>query len=176
MGQTLYFAADDGVNGSELWKSDGTEAGTLLVRDIHPEISGVYPGSSPSSLKVLDGVLYFKADDGTHGRELWKSDGTEAGTLRVTDIGPGSGDGVIGGPVVLANALYLMADDGVSGWELWTSDGTEAGTQQLADIAPGAASSYASGLVPLDPLIFFTAADSRGGSCGPCRRARSVPS
>jgi ELWxxDGT repeat protein len=85
---TLFFVANDGVAGVELWKSDGTEAGTLLVKDIRPG-----PGSSlaPLPLGELNGTLFFPADDGITGMELWRSDGTEAGTQRVKDIQPGSG-------------------------------------------------------------------------------------
>jgi len=78
---TLYFAADDGVTGSELWRSDGTEAGTLRVKDVRPGADG----SSPASLVDVSGTLYFAADDGVNGGELWKSDGTEAGTVRVKE-------------------------------------------------------------------------------------------
>ena len=76
---TLYFSAFDGTSGFELWKSDGTEAGTLRVKDINPGAGG----SSPFGFTVLNNTLYFSADDGTNGFELWKSDGTEAGTVRV---------------------------------------------------------------------------------------------
>jgi ELWxxDGT repeat protein len=84
VGGTLYFRADDGNSGFELWKSDGTEAGTVRVKDI----SG---GSlSPSDLTNVGGTIYFSANEGTSGYELWKSDGTEAGTVRVKDIRGGS--------------------------------------------------------------------------------------
>ena len=82
----MFFTAGDGAHGPELWKSDGTEAGTVLVKDIHPGAGGY---SSPSSLTGVGGTLFFAADDGTHGSELWKSDGTEAGTVLVKDINAG---------------------------------------------------------------------------------------
>ena len=66
---------------SELWKSDGTETGTVMVKDIGPGSSG----SSPSNLTNIDGTLFFTAGGG-HGWELWKTDGTEAGTVVVTEI------------------------------------------------------------------------------------------
>ena len=66
----------------ELWKSDGTAAGTVMVKDINPG-SG---NSAPLSLTNVNGKLYFAANDGADGDELWKSDGTAAGTLMVKDI------------------------------------------------------------------------------------------
>ena len=68
MGGTLFFTANDGGNGVELWKSDGTD-----------------PGARPDldNLTNVNGTLFFTADDGVHGRELWKSDGTAAGTVLV---------------------------------------------------------------------------------------------
>jgi trimeric autotransporter adhesin len=81
---TLYFAANDGKHGEELWKSDGTA--TVMVKDIDPGPTG----SNLFGLTNVDGTLFFAADDGTHGDELWKSDGTAAGTVMVKDIDPGS--------------------------------------------------------------------------------------
>src|SRR5204863_2838820 len=72
-------------HGYELWKSDGTEAGTVLVKDINLGSEG----SFPSSLTAVNGTLFFGAFDPTHGYELWKSDGTEAGTVLVKDINLG---------------------------------------------------------------------------------------
>jgi ELWxxDGT repeat protein len=67
---TLYFVANDGVHGLELWKSDGTSNGTVMVADLRWG-SG---NSSPSSLTEVNGTLYFTADDGIQGRELWAYD------------------------------------------------------------------------------------------------------
>jgi ELWxxDGT repeat protein len=84
---TLFFMAEDGVHGYELWKSDGTAAGTVLVKDIAP---GDKDGD-PTQLTVVNGTLYFQAGDGARHKQLWKSDGTEAGTVPVKDFVP---DGV----------------------------------------------------------------------------------
>src|SRR5713226_1650081 len=82
---TAYFAANDGAHGSELWKSNGAAAGTLLVKDINPGAS-----SSPTYLTNVNGTLFFTAIDPVHGDELWRSNGTPAGTVLVKDIHPGT--------------------------------------------------------------------------------------
>ena len=80
-GSVTYFSAGDGINGRELWITDGTPEGTKMVKNINPG-----GDSNPSSLTLVSSVLYFSADDGIHGRELWKSDGTEVGTQMIADI------------------------------------------------------------------------------------------
>lgn len=133
---TLFFVANTPANGIELWKSDGTEAGTIMVKDI---VSG--PGSGFSFLLTdllvnLNGTLFFTASQSATGRELWKSNGTEAGTVLVKDIRPGA---LSSGPELLiaaGNTLFLVANDGVNGPELWRSDGTEAGTALVKNVNP----------------------------------------
>jgi len=85
-GGKLFFTAKTDANGDELWVSDGTTAGTKMVKDINPG-SG---SASPRFLVEMDGKVYFQASDGTNGVELWVSDGTEAGTTLIKDLYAGS--------------------------------------------------------------------------------------
>ncbi len=78
----LFFSANNGTDGIELWKSDGTDNGTVLVKDINPSIGS----SNPSYITYVDGAIFFVANDGIAGRELWRSDGTVSGTYLVRDI------------------------------------------------------------------------------------------
>jgi ELWxxDGT repeat protein len=112
---TLYFSANDGTNGYELWRSDGTDAGTVRVKDIQVGRDG----SSPQRLTNLNGTLYFVADDGTHGFELWSSNGTEGGTVLLEDIAMDDGDSAPRSLVNVAGQLYFSAISRESGHELW---------------------------------------------------------
>ena len=152
MGGSAYFQASDGSNGTELWKSDGTEAGTVMVKDINPSDS-----SSPRDFAVVGSTLYFRANDGTNGNELWKSDGTAAGTVMVKDINTG-GDSYPNILAVAGSTLYFQADDGSNGYELWKSDGTAAGTVMVKDInTSGDTSSYPVDLTTIGSVFYFEA-------------------
>jgi len=115
VGSTLFFAAADNVAGTELWKTDGTTAGTALVSDIFPGSDG----SNPQSLLDVNGTLFFTANDGVNGYELWRSDGTLAGTALVADIAPGAASSNPDGPVLAPGHVFFTADDGSTGRELW---------------------------------------------------------
>lgn len=136
VGGTLFFRADDGTSGIELWKTDGTPVGTVRVKDIRAGSTG----SVPASLTDLGGVLIFQASASGSGIELWRSDGTEAGTVLVKDINSGNPSSNPSGFVPFNGGLVFSAL-GPGGRELWFTDGTELGTTIFADIEPGAASS-----------------------------------
>ncbi len=188
---TVYFTASFNGLGRELWKSDGTEAGTVMVHDINPGPADSNPtylnfhnkilyfsatdgggyglwktdGTSAGTVKISSAyglslfypcgsTLYFVADDGIHGMELWKTDGTQAGTVMVKDINVGSGAGIVGfSPSCLNGVLAFAATDtfvfSTALWniELWKSDGTEAGTTLVADLNNDNSSGS-------DPLVF----------------------
>ncbi|MBL9161161.1 MAG: hypothetical protein JNL18_00305 [Planctomycetaceae bacterium] len=136
-GDSLYFAASDGLSGFVLWKSDGTAEGTIPVRTAEPKASIQPPGSYPnfSQLAYVGGQVFFVANDA-----LWKSDGTEAGTFMLKDIRTdGNAFGPGGHPmlVVAGPNVYFVANDGTHGYELWKSDGTVEGTAMVADLNPG---------------------------------------
>jgi ELWxxDGT repeat protein len=135
MDGVAYFAADDGIHGAELWRSDGTSSGTRPVRDI----AGGKRGSSPVFLTVAHDVLYFMGWDENAGYELWRSDGTSAGTQRIADIRPGPEGSEPDRLTPVGDVLFFEADDGARGRELWITDGSTAGTRLIADVNPGPA-------------------------------------
>jgi len=167
-GSQLFFEGFSAAAGLEPWVSDGTNAGTRMVADILPGANGsldsdyYFLGFTSFGNRVL-----FLADDGVHGREMWISDGTAAGTRMVRDFVPGakgmwdSGYAYI---TVLGSRAYFSASDSDHGQELWVTDGTDAGTSLFADLNPGPVSSYPFVLVVSGANLFFAATtNSRSG-------------
>ncbi|HYM62628.1 MAG TPA: ELWxxDGT repeat protein, partial [Thermoanaerobaculia bacterium] len=113
-----YFPENDGVHGVELWTSDGTAAGTVMVKDIWPGSVS----SDPLELRALFGRLYFQATDGPNGRELWTSDGTAAGTFMVCDVAPGRDSSGPSGMIAVGDRIYFAATTSETGNELWSVD------------------------------------------------------
>ncbi|MBL0342895.1 MAG: hypothetical protein IPP71_19685 [Bacteroidetes bacterium] len=88
----MLFTANNGTNGRELWISDGTLAGTTLLKDIEP-------GSLSSNLQTVqqfNNVVYFTVANLSKGQELWRSNGTPTGTFILKDICPGACSGMPG--------------------------------------------------------------------------------
>lgn len=160
IGSVLYFRADDGIIGPELWKSDGTQQGTSVVKDIRPGAGG----SSPESLVDVNGHLYFIANNGTTGKEVWKSNGTNGGTVLVKDVFPKGGSS---NPAHLTNVngkLFFAANDGSHGYELWMTDGTAAGTVLVKDIRPESkVGSSPEKFAAVGNTLFFSANDPVNG-------------
>ncbi|PJE38752.1 hypothetical protein CVM52_01100 [Pseudooceanicola lipolyticus] len=154
----FLFAANDGVDGSELWTTDGTAAGTQLLKDINT--SG---GSFPSAFVEFNGEVYFVADDGTTGQELWKTDGTTGGTVLVSDIFAGAGSSNISSMRVIGDNILFAARDSLGNSELWkvASNGT---VSLVKDIRAGGSSSP-SGMTEIGATgtAVFSATDDTNG-------------
>jgi ELWxxDGT repeat protein len=195
----LFFAADDGRNGKELWVTNGEVDGTRLLKNINETVkvntdgkryqfivsgidselddcleqinsceansntcssveakcygededSDLFIGNSslPDQFITMNQLIYFTADDGIHGRELWVSDGSAKGTKLVKDINEGERSSDPRSFVVAFNPkrLYFSADTFQHGRELWTSDGSTQGTQLMVNLLKNGASNSSSG-------------------------------
>jgi ELWxxDGT repeat protein len=212
VGTQLFFAAGDDLHSNELFKTDGTASGTVLVKDIVP---GPFGTSAPHELTALGDLLVFAAADpaADYYTELWVSDGTEAGTVDITPSHPpdtgffeplgltnvgrvvlfkawvgepqrtetvwktnGTKPGTVllkdlyvnvpsYGPTFLrvGGLAYFAADDGVAGNELWSTDLTPQGTILAADIWPGSTESNPAFMARIGPTLYFAANDGVSG-------------
>ncbi len=144
----------------QLYITDGTVAGTSLVKRVNPTGS-----AQIREMTSHRGLVYFAGTETSIGSELWRSDGTAAGTRPVQDIQPGIGSAFPTQITPSGDLLYFVADNGVAGRELWVTDGTEAGTQMLRDIGPGAAWGDVRELAPMSAnRLLFVADDGVSGA------------
>jgi ELWxxDGT repeat protein len=174
LGGKLVFAASNSTYGEEIWISDGTNTGTILLNDINPGVANSFVPNSPINF-VIGSNYYFTANTTSLGNELWKSDGTVAGTVLVKDINAGAGSSYVDGSdysnaISGTSIIFNAAEE--NGNELWISDGTEAGTLLIQDIFPGTSydiddnsfpsSSDPNNLVSIDGTIYFAARTNLG--------------
>ena len=154
VGGVAYFSADDGIHGRQLWKTDGTAAGTMMVKDIGP--GG--PGSGPVYLTNVNGTLFFEVPDNANEAELWRSNGTAAGTVLVRAINqpyagypPSRFDDLTN-----INGTLFFANNPAGGLpELWASNGTTAGTVPIKQFP--LSSDYPRFLTEFEGTLFFQA-------------------
>jgi ELWxxDGT repeat protein len=124
LGSFFYFPANDGIHGTELWKTNGNPEGTAMVSDIRPGGGS----SSPVIKAVFKNYLYFAVTDSAHGQELWRTQGTAQSTALFKEIVPGS-RGTSFGDFQVTDRLYFEASS-----SLWTSDGTNDGTKRIPKV------------------------------------------
>lgn len=165
-GGRLWFTArrdDDAQPGPlTLWVSDGTPAGTRQLPAVLAD--PVFDGTTqPPRFADLGGSVYFQGLDDEHGAELWRSDGTVAGTARVVDLLSGSEGAEPRFLTAAGGRVYFAATDRAHGNELWSSDGTAAGTRLEGDLSPGASWSSPRDLTVAGNRLYFTAHDGPHG-------------
>ncbi len=159
----LFFSAYEDNTGFELWVTDGTAAGTMLVKDLTNDHQDGYP-YYPMRPICLNNVLIFVGRTDATGSEIFKSDGTAAGTQLVKDINLGPDDSYAYYAQKLGNTIVFSAYDNTNGQELWKTDGTTAGTQLLKDIFPGSDGSYPVNLFLADSIVVFQAENMSGNN------------
>ncbi|MEP6846935.1 MAG: ELWxxDGT repeat protein, partial [Panacibacter sp.] len=204
VGNNVIFSAFEKVHGIEVYKSNGTENGTILLNDIIPGEAPSNPGnylvknnfayfiaaSSDTSnsifktsgttdalQKVVPDYSYYKyypqgfnvADNAivfyvlfnytTYINELWRSDGTAAGTFILS-----SRLSYSHGLNIINNTAFFVAGDDLHGYELWESDGSAAGTKMVKDINPGTVNSNPAGMFIYKNEIYFAADNGAGAS------------
>ncbi|MFL2985198.1 MAG: putative Ig domain-containing protein [Candidatus Poseidoniaceae archaeon] len=164
----LYFIRDSSGHGDELWKTDGTQSGTVMVKDIVPgSTSGFCPTSScPGGMRfhATENYLLFDVDsDGDGQLELWKTDGTSGGTSLLKEI-------LLPGAVQIYyhqvdEIVYFRASQhGSSDYELWSTDGTPAGTVRVEDIREGLSGSSPRDIIDVDGTLYFIAYNGSSNS------------
>lgn len=154
-----YFAGYDNLNGTELWKTDGTAGGTLMVKDIFTGVTnGITNSSAPSKFRKVGNEIFFFAYGQKYSKGLWKTDGTELGTQLIKEVCSGNSYCLEGFLNVLTNKLTWVSNSSGSGLEPWTSDGTTTGTHILKDIWEGPASSQ-NFTYSFPQKLFFSDAD-----------------
>jgi ELWxxDGT repeat protein len=132
VGGWAYYGQTIGLNSAtEPWRTDGTTA--EQVKEI---VTGVN-GSGPFDWIATGNRAYFTADDGTHGRELYVTDGTDGGTQIVHEHHPLNVATSITQWTTNGNVLYYVPNDPATGQEVWRTEGTEATTRVVKDITPG---------------------------------------
>jgi trimeric autotransporter adhesin len=142
------FKLETEAYGLEMWRSDGTEAGTYMIKDIRPGPLGSLPGNSNDWI-LFNNFIYFNGEDGVNGEELWRTDGTEAGTQMLVNLNGILTDSRPQGFVTHNGNLYF----GALG-KLWISDGTAVGTTEIATIGSSLSNSPAQ-LISCGNKVFF---------------------
>ena len=152
VGPNLFFLAQTAAHGQELWRSDGTPAGTALVADLNPGVTN----ASADQLTSWRGYCWFFASVPISAvRGLWRSDGTAAGTVRVGPLWAGAPRR----PTVAGGKLFFVAIDPAAGDELWVLDDPHGTPRMVLDIQTGPTGSSIDELTEWRGQLYFNAKD-----------------
>lgn len=164
LGNKLIFQAETPNEGIEPWISDGTEAGTFLLKDINTDPDLSQGNSNTDNFTLYQGKFYFKARSAGFGDELWVTDGTTEGTVLLKDIQEGEGNASPFDFIFFEGKLYFTANNGTNNSELWVTDGSADGTQLVVDIQEGSGSGNPNFKIVFKDKLFFTANDGIAGN------------
>lgn len=156
-GARIFFTADDGQHGRELWLTDGSDAGTVMVTDLSSGVRSTEFGQ----LFDYDGLLLFTIRIGEDHWQLWSSDGSRQGTKLIYDFPYNKNAPELF--TLYQSKVLFSASDLAAGSELWISDGTRDGTQRLSDINQGSDNAKITDPIVLNDTIYFTAFDNVRG-------------
>lgn len=148
----LYYVSTD----NELWKTDGTNV--EQVKDINPGVNG----SNPSSLVISKNKIFFTANDGISGKEIWVTNGTATGTLMVKDLSTGSNSSNPFSLIDVNGLVYFFTAETPSSTKLWVTDGTTAGTTLVKEIEPGNAVKISSVIKAGNKICFIVSNNAIG--------------
>lgn len=141
----------------------GTSAAARPASSMLPTlVADIWPGAPSADVTDIVAVshrIFFVANDGVHGSELWTSRGTAATTHLVRDIWLGSGSSSPANSTSAGGTLFFTADDGLKGNELWKSDGTAGGTIRVSDTVPGPTSAWVNHIVAVGNQVYFDVSD-----------------
>lgn len=159
----MFYVANAPGMGNEMWRTDGTIAGTVVIKDINGNFRDSVPGEYNISV-AYNNELYFVATDGIVGEELWKTDGTEAGTVLVKDINtdpsaPFFNGSYIRNMHVFKNKIYFFVRKNFDGSlvnSLWSSDGTSAGTVQAIALDNNTSNQDLNGIFSTNNTLYFS--------------------
>lgn len=154
LGSKLYFTADNGISGTELFSYSGS--GTPLMT---PEIESGTDGSAPDNFVTLNNKLYFRARTTTEGYELWCYDPNLNQHTRLTDINAGADSSITGNIIAYNNNIYFTADSGLGNNELWIYNILGSTASMVMDINPGNAPSNPQNFTIINGKLYFTAED-----------------
>jgi len=158
VGSKVFFQATDATHGTELWITDGTSAGTALVKDINPN-----GGTSQYVVGAIGSFAISVVTDTSSARSIWRSDGTAAGTVRFASlpapVDPYSGQYALLGFPADTQAFFLIQQTYSGPRELYVTDGTAAGTRDVA-------STSQTGPTPIgvNGFLYFVSQDSTVGA------------
>ena len=163
VGDKVYFIANDGKSGRELWVSDGNYINTKMVKDIRAGLSSAFNVTNNDTYTSIGNILYFIAQDYQTGKQLWRTDGTETGTYMVKNAPENMSLNRVE-MITFNNKIIYNFKTYSLGEELWISDGTEAGTHLLKDIYTGSDGGSPKSMFLFNNLVYFVANDGINGT------------